>query len=87
MTEKQPRSLTDELALDRTLLANERTLLAYLRTALALVVVGLTFLHFIDAGTLRAVGFVFLPAGLGTGLFGVLRFRRVQRAIQNARKA
>ena len=32
--------LTDELAIDRTLLANERTLLAYLRAGMALIIAG-----------------------------------------------
>ena len=47
----QALSLTDHLAIDRTILANERTLLAYLRTALGLVVIGATFLHFLEVSS------------------------------------
>ncbi len=79
-------TLRDELALDRTLLANERTLLAYIRTALALLIVGLTFLHFIETGFLRAAGMVFIPAGLLAGAIGMARFLRVKRAIAQARR-
>jgi putative membrane protein len=39
-------SLSDQLALQRTRLANERTLLTYVRTSLALIGFGLTLLQF-----------------------------------------
>ncbi len=40
--------LRDHLAIDRTAMANERTFLAYVRTALALLVIGVTFPHFLN---------------------------------------
>ena len=79
-------TLRDELAIDRTLLANERTLLAYVRTALALIIVGLTFLHFIEAGFLRVAGIVSIPLGLLAGLIGAARFARMKRAVESVRK-
>jgi putative membrane protein len=42
--------LRDELAIDRTILANERTVLTYFCSALTLVIVGVTFLHFFEKG-------------------------------------
>ena len=73
--------LRDELAIDRTLLANENTLLAYLRSALTLMIAGVTFIHFFAASWLLWLGFAFVPLGLGVGLFGGWRFRRMQHSI------
>ena len=77
--------LRDELAIDRTMLSNERTLLAYSRTALTLIIVGLTFFHFIETGFLRMIGIVFVPAGIFLGLYGGFRFIWMKRMIRCAR--
>ncbi len=79
--------LRDELAIDRTVLANERTLLAYVRTALTLIIAGVTFIHFIESGAPRTLGFVFLPAGVLAGLFGAWRCGRMAGAIRSLRNA
>lgn len=78
--------LRDELAIDRTILANERTILAYMRSALTLVLAGVTFLHFIEAGALRYVGMLCVPLGLALGLFGWLRYRRMDAGIRIVRQ-
>jgi putative membrane protein len=85
--EKSELILRDELAIDRTVLANEATLLAYTRTTLTLVIAGMTFLNFITTGFLRWVGIAFIPLGLLIGVFGVFRFRRMRRMILAVRKA
>lgn len=77
--------LRDELAIDRTLLANENTLLAYLRSALTLIIAGVTFIHFFTASWLLWLGVAFVPLGIGVGLFGAWRFRRMQRSINVVR--
>lgn len=74
--------LRDELAIDRTLLANENTLLAYLRSALTLVIAGVTFIHFFAQSWLLWLGLVFVPLGIALGIFGWWRFRRMQRSIE-----
>ena len=84
--EKSDLILRDELAIDRTILSNERTLLAYVRASLTLVIVGLTFLHFIEKGSLRIAGMIFIPLGILTGLYGWLRFLGMKRMIQSARQ-
>jgi len=66
--------LRDDLAIDRTLLANERTLLAYLRTALALVIAGLTIVHFADAVWYQIAGWCCVPLAM--------RFRKVNARIR-----
>lgn len=84
--QKNDLILRDELAIDRTLLANENTLLAYLRSALTLVIAGVTFIHFFAASWLLWLGVAFVPLGIGVGLFGGWRFRRMQRSINVVRK-
>ena len=77
--------LRDELAIDRTILANERTVLSYYRSALTLVIVGVTFLHFAEKGYLIYIGAACIPVGLGVGVFGYRRYRRMNRIICGVR--
>jgi len=77
--------LRDELAIDRTLLANERTVLAYFRGALTLVIVGVTFAHFFDKGLLPYLGILFVPFGVGVGTLGYYRYRKMNKAIRSIR--
>jgi len=77
--------LRDELAVDRTLLANERTLLAYLRSALTFFIAGVTFIHFFEYGMLFYLGIAFLPLSAATALLGILRHRRMNKAIHSIR--
>ena len=77
--------LRDELAIDRTILANERTLLSYLRGAMTLVIAGVTFMHFVPSGALHVLGLALIPLGFATGLFGTLRYRAVGRSIRTVR--
>lgn len=78
--------LRDELAIDRTLLANERTLLAYLRSGVALGIAGVSIMHFAESEWFRLVGLACVPIGILTAIVGIVRFRRVDRAISRIRK-
>lgn len=84
---KKPLSLTDELAIDRTLLANERTLLAYLRSSLALIIGGFSFLHLADKGIMLALGYVCIPLGVIFGVVGTWRWRKMDQNIKAIRQA
>lgn len=77
--------LRDELAIDRTLLANERTVLAYLRSSVALLIAGVSIMHFSREGWFWAIGVLCLPVGAITGVFGVIRYRRMNQAISLVR--
>jgi len=77
--------LRDHLAIDRTLLANERTLLSYLRSGVALFIAGISIIHFSHEGWFTAVGFFCLPSGIFTVLFGVARFRNMDKTISTVR--
>ncbi len=78
--------LRDELAIDRTNLSNERTFLAYMRAAITLIIAGLTFVHFVQTGYLHVVGFLCLPGGIFAGAFGYIRYARMKRMIEAARR-
>lgn len=77
--------LRDELAIDRTLLANERTLLSYLRFAVALLIAGVSIVHFSTEGWFRVLGLACIPTGIITGIIGVARYRRVNQSIVRIR--
>jgi putative membrane protein len=79
--------LRDQLALDRTRLANERTLLAYIRTAFMLLVAGATALKlFVETPAVVVTAWLFIVAGVIVGVFGTWRFESMRRLI-NARMA
>ena len=78
--------LRDELAIDRTLLANERTLLAYLRSSVALVIAGFSIMQFSHDLWFHVLGVLCLPLGATTAVFGVVRYRRMNRGISLVRR-
>lgn len=79
-------TLRDELALDRTLLANERTLMAYLRSGVALMIAGGTIMHFASRGWFWAIGLACLPIGVLAALIGARRYRAMNRKIERVRR-
>jgi len=79
--------LGDELALDRTILANERTLLAYLRAGVALMIAGATIIHFSQHGWFMVLGIFCIPLGVTCGIAGVIRFCRMRRLLGALRKS
>lgn len=75
-------SLTDQLALERTLLAAERTLLAYARTSLGLVAAGTVVIRMSPTSLLDVtLGGVAIASGVIVGLFGVVRSVRLRRRL------
>jgi inner membrane protein YidH len=78
--------LRDQLAIDRTLLANERTLLSYLRSGVALFIAGISIVHFAGHGWFADFGYACLPVGVVTVYFGALRFRKMDEAISIVRQ-
>lgn len=74
--------LRDELAIDRTRLANERTFLAYIRSALALLIAGATIIHFADNTWFLLTGIACLPLGIVFAAVGTQRFLRLHRALK-----
>lgn len=83
---KTSQTLRDELAVDRTLLANERTLMAYLCSGVALLIAGVSIIHFSNKGWLWGVGIACLPIGIITSIVGVVRYRKMNRLISLIRR-
>lgn len=80
--EKQNLEIRDNLAMERTKLANERTFLSYMRTGTAMVLAGLTFVKvFEDDPFYIGVGLAFIPIGLGITIFGYYRFTKKKREV------
>lgn len=73
--------LRDELAIDRTLLANERTFLAYLRSAVALLITGLSIIHFSDTLWFFILGLACVPGSVLVLLVGLSRFQKMKHSI------
>lgn len=85
--QKENFILRDYLAADRTILSNERTFLSYLRTALTSFVVGASFIKFFDGDIVFfTLGWLFIPLGMCSALFGVIRYRQMKRLILQAEK-
>lgn len=79
---KLPWTLTEQLAADRTRLANERTLLAYGRAALGLIVSGTGFSQYLDSTLLRVLFLTFIPMGFIVLVIGIVRFRRRNKQLR-----
>lgn len=77
-TEKPELSINDRLAVERTSMANERTLLSYIRTSLALLAAGLTILKFFTSSGMHMLGYMLIPAGVGTLMVGLMNFYEVR---------
>lgn len=82
---KEELILRDELAIDRTLLANERTLMAYVRLAITLVIAGVSIIHFAMEKWFETIGFLCVPVGIVAGILGWIRYQRMDLEIREIR--
>jgi putative membrane protein len=73
--------IRDQLAIDRTILANERTMLAYTRTALTMLIVSVAFIELIEAHIVVAIGIAMIPLAIIVLLVGLRRYRRRRATI------
>ncbi len=72
----------DELAVQRTRLANERNLLAYLRSFIVFLGAGITFIKlFPQDQFLQIFGFILLPVSALFLIQGLISFRRNRHKI------
>lgn len=78
--------LRDELAVDRTILANERTLLSYVRLSITLIIAGISIVHFAMEKWFETVGFLCVPIGIAAGIYGWIRYRKMAGEIMELRK-
>ena len=78
---KSNLSLTDDLAIDRTRLANERTFLAYFRTFIVILSSGLAILKMDLFEQIKNLGYFFLIISPILLIIGISRFYYVKRRI------
>lgn len=71
----------DPLALERTAMANERTLLSYVRTSIMLFATSVTLLYLVKDTRVIAVGVAVFITAIFMAVFGVWRYRSLQRKI------
>lgn len=81
---EQRLTLSDYLAIDRTVLANERTLLAYGRTAMALAVVGGTCIKFFESNWIWAIGVALIVSGMMVTARGWYRYMLTKKLLASA---
>lgn len=79
--------LRDELAVDRTLLANERTFLSYLRSAVALAIAGVSIINFAEERWFWIFGAVCLPVAVAAAVLGIIRYRNMGHSISLVRQS
>lgn len=79
--------LRDYLALERTILSNERTLLSYSQHALTLIAAGATTMFAVESFAFFVGGAFLVALGLTIGTFGIVRFFRVKRRLDEASPA
>ena len=80
--EKLNLSLTDNLAIDRTKLANERTFLAYFRTFIVLLSSGFAIVKLDILAEIKWLGYILVIISPIIFLIGVIRYVYVKRNIQ-----
>ncbi len=74
--------LRDELALDRTVLANERTMLSYIRSFIALFAAGIGVVKLIENSDFWTVlGYAFIIASPAFLIVGIKRYFRMHRKL------
>lgn len=76
-----PITLRDQLAIDRTHLANRRTLLAFVRTGLYLLMTAAAVWNLEVLEELRWLGEVSVAVGLLIMIFGIVSFLRMRKKI------
>ncbi len=77
-------NLRDELAIERTKLANQRTLLAMLRTGVYLILVSFTILSLPALEDLKWLSGISLVLGFMTGLLGIYLWDKEKKKIKRA---
>lgn len=80
---KTPLSLTDDLAIDRTKLANERTFLAYFRTFIVLLSSGFAIIKLKLLSQIQWMGHILIIAAPLLLLIGYIRFVYAKKSIKN----
>ncbi len=74
--------LSDQLAIERTRLANERTFLAYFRSAIVFLSSGFAIIKLEVLNEIEWIGYILIAIGPILLLIGLFRFMYVKRSIK-----
>ncbi len=77
-------TLRDELALDRTHLANQRTLLAYFRTGLYLLMTAAAVWNLKFLEELRWLGEIAVGVGILVTIVGIVNYYRMRKKVRES---
>jgi len=81
--EKDNTILRDQLAIDRTILANNRTLLSFIRTFLMIIISGVTLLKIVSKDDfLFYIGLVLIPISFVILIIGIADYLRVKKNLK-----
>jgi putative membrane protein len=78
---KRELILRDELAIDRTLLANKSTLLSFMQLSISLTIAGVSIIHFAMEEWFRSIGVLCVPVGVVVGILGWRRYWKMEAEI------
>lgn len=73
--------LRDQLALDRTILANKRTLLSYVRTSIGLLAGGIGMIKLVSDGVVNVLGIIFIVIAFPVLIIGLVEYIKMQRIL------
>ena len=79
--------LRDELAIQRTILANQRTLLSFFTASLAVAVAGVTLIRFFEGHWAHWAGWVLLPCAVILLIYGLKNYLSHKQSIDAAYKS
>lgn len=80
---KPVQNLRDELAIERTVLANERSLLSYFRTTITCIAAGISLFHFFRENFfLQILAILFFGLAITVIIFGVKRYKKVYSIVR-----
>ena len=79
--------LRDELAIQRTVLANQRTLLSFFTASLAVAVTGVTLIKFFSEYWFYWLGWALLPGAAILLVYGLINFLNHKHMIEKAYKS
>jgi uncharacterized membrane protein YidH (DUF202 family) len=78
------RSPNDMLAFGRTKMATERTLLSFINTSIGLLASGIGFIKFLEHPVLSAIGWILIPLSFLFLLWGIKRYRFVNKLLRKS---
>lgn len=78
--------VNDELALERTRLANWRTFLAYIRTGISFIALGAAVFHFLESAGWNILGAAAVALGGFFIITGIIAYKKSDKKISRIQK-